>query len=358
MTGTGANGAAPATGQESPLPLEDFAVTARAILAAVNSVIDGKEETAGIALTVLLAQGHLLLEDVPGVGKTMLAKTLARAVHGTVSRIQFTPDLLPSDVTGVSMYNQGTGSFEFRPGPVFAHLVIGDEINRASAKTQSALLECMEESQVSVDGRVYPLGEPFMVLATQNPVEMEGTFPLPEAQRDRFMARISMGYPDRAAELDMLSSHQNRSPLERLEPVTDTARLRRMIATVHGVFVSDPVREYVVDLGRSTREHPEINLGASPRALLHVLRAAKARAALDGRDHVLPDDVVAVAESVLAHRLLVDRRAALGGRDAATILAEILQRLPADPASGRSAARRAQLGPEDSGSWNHRAGVP
>ncbi|MCU1574630.1 MAG: MoxR-like ATPase [Micrococcaceae bacterium] len=305
-----------------------FQETSRRILDAVNTVIDGKAEAAELALTVLLAQGHLLLEDVPGVGKTQLAKSLARTINCSVSRIQFTPDLLPSDVTGVSIFNQATQLFEFRPGAVFANIVIGDEINRASAKTQSALLECMEEHQVTVDGRSYRLDEPFMVVATQNPIEMEGTYPLPEAQRDRFMARISMGYPDVAAELQMLETHQSTSPLEQITAVTTGTEVAAMIRLVHSVYVSRSVKEYIVALGRATRNSPKLRLGASPRALLQLLRAAKAYAALRQREFVLPDDVVAVAEPVLAHRLLLERKTASSGESASTVLAGLVERLP------------------------------
>ncbi len=277
---------------------------------------------------MLLAQGHLLLEDVPGVGKTLLAKTLARTIDCTVSRIQFTPDLLPSDVTGVSIYNQSSRLFEFRPGAVFANIVIGDEINRASAKTQSALLECMEEHQVTVDGDSYKLDEPFMVVATQNPIEMEGTYPLPEAQRDRFMARISMGYPDKDSEIEMLETHQATSPLAKVSAVVTAADVAAMIASVQQVYVSQAVKEYTVSVGRATRESPLLRLGASPRSMLQLLRAAKATAALDGRDFVLPDDVVNVAESVLAHRIILDRKAASAGETPHSVIRGILNRLP------------------------------
>ncbi|WP_345712720.1 AAA family ATPase, partial [Kineococcus glutinatus] len=262
---------------------------------AVETVIQGKDEAVRLALTVLFAGGHLLVEDVPGVGKTMLAKAMARSIDGTVRRIQFTPDLLPSDVTGSSVYNQESADFEFRPGAVFANVVIGDEINRASPKTQSALLECMEEGQVTVDGTTHVLQEPFIVVATQNPVEMDGTYPLPEAQRDRFMARISMGYPAADAELAMLDQHGQEQPLESLAPVTDASGVRALVAAVRHLHAAAALKEYVVALVRATREHPDLRLGASPRAALHLLRAARAHAALDGRDHVLPDDVQLLA---------------------------------------------------------------
>ncbi len=328
------------TGQE-PMDPAEFSRACDRILAGINTVIDGKAEAAKLALTVLLAQGHLLLEDVPGVGKTMLAKTLARTIDCTVSRIQFTPDLLPSDVTGVSVYNQATRMFEFRPGAVFANIVIGDEINRASAKTQSALLECMEEHQVTVDGTSYRLDEPFMVVATQNPIEMEGTYPLPEAQRDRFMARISMGYPDREAELEMLETHQSASPLAAVSAVVTAAQVAAMIATVQQVYVSRAVKEYTVALGRATRESPLLRLGASPRSMLQLLRAAKATAALEGRDFVLPDDVVAVAEPVLAHRIILDRKAAGTGETPQSVIRSILAKVPVgEGAAGPPAGRR------------------
>ncbi|MFP3578602.1 MoxR family ATPase [Arthrobacter sp. SIMBA_036] len=328
---------------QHPMDAERFHEASEHILGSINRVIDGKADAAKLALTVLLAQGHLLLEDVPGVGKTLLAKTLARTVDCTVSRIQFTPDLLPSDVTGVSIYNQSSRQFEFRPGAVFANIVIGDEINRASAKTQSALLECMEEHQVTVDGKSYQLGLPFMVVATQNPIEMEGTYPLPEAQRDRFMARISMGYPDKDAEIQMLETHQSSSPLVKVTPVVTANDVAAMIAMVQQVYVSTAIKEYTVAIGRATRDSANLRLGASPRSLLQLLRAAKATAALDGRDFVLPDDVLDVAESVLAHRIILERKAASSGDTPQSILHSILTSVPVakEPAGAWARERRA-----------------
>jgi MoxR-like ATPase len=290
----------------------------------IERVIEGKPDVVSATLVVLLAEGHLLIEDVPGVGKTMLSKSLARSIDCSVRRIQFTPDLLPSDVTGVSVFNQDTRSFEFRPGGVFANVVVGDEINRASPKTQSALLECMEERQVTVDNTTYQLDSPFMVIATQNPIEMEGTYALPEAQRDRFMARVSVGYPVEAAELAMLQTHTSHRPLDDLEPVTDAAELRKLIAIVGQVYVSEPVQRYAVAISAATRRTSDLALGASPRATLHLVRAAKAYAAMAGRDYVLPDDVAALAERVLAHRLLPSTEAAMGGRTTPEILAGVL----------------------------------
>ena len=292
------------TGRQTGSPIDDLVPAARRIGKAIEAVIEGKRDAIQLTLAVLLAEGHVLIEDVPGVGKTMLAKALARAIDGSVRRVQFTPDLLPSDITGVSAYNQERREFEFKPGPVFANIVLGDEINRASPKTQSALLECMEERQVTVDGTTYSLQAPFMVIATQNPVEMEGTYPLPEAQRDRFTARISLGYPLPAAEREMLDTHGTSSPLDELRPVARASDVQDLVVAVRSVLVSDQVKDYIISLSNATRTSPELRLGASPRATLHLLRASRAWAALDGRDYVIPDDVQRLARPVLAHRLL------------------------------------------------------
>jgi MoxR-like ATPase len=316
------------TGQGSSRTLDELVRVAHGVAEAVESVIEGKSEAVRLALTVLLAEGHVLIEDVPGVGKTMLAKALARSTGCSVRRIQFTPDLLPSDITGVSAYNQELREFEFKPGPVFANIVVGDEINRASPKTQSALLECMEERQVTVDGRTYSLSPPFMVIATQNPIEMEGTYPLPEAQRDRFTARISMGYPSAESELAMLDAHGSSSPLETLEPVAQAEDIRDLIAAVRTVHVAEPLKQYVIRLVGATRASPELRLGASPRATLHLLRAGRARAALDGRDFVIPDDMQALALPVLAHRLLPSAEAVVTQQSPERVLATIVERLP------------------------------
>jgi MoxR-like ATPase len=311
-----------------PMRPDEFDASAQAIVSNIEQVIEGKKATVRLALAVLLAEGHLLIEDVPGVGKTKLAKALARSIDCTVRRIQFTPDMLPSDVTGVSVYNMETREFEFKPGAIFANLVVGDEINRASPKTQSAMLECMEERQVTTDGVTYQLQTPFMVIATQNPIEMEGTYPLPEAQRDRFTARIAVGYPDPAAELAMLDSHGSKDPLDDLRPVTDAAGVRRMIAAVRAIHVSDAVKQYAVSLVNTTRESPELRLGASPRATLQLLRTARAVAALEGREFVLPDDLQHLAVPVLAHRVIQTAEAQLSRRTTDAILSEIVHRLP------------------------------
>nr|WP_230977288.1 MoxR family ATPase [Georgenia yuyongxinii] len=295
---------------------------------AMTTVIQGKDGAVRTALTVLLAGGHLLIEDVPGVGKTLLAKTLARSIDSTVRRIQFTPDLLPSDITGVSVFNQDTHAFEFRYGAIFANVVVGDEINRASPKTQSALLESMEERQVTVDGRTYALPDPFIVMATQNPLEMEGTYPLPEAQRDRFMARISMGYPSAAAELEMLDAHGAGSPLDDMHPVTDAVTVASLVKVVERLYASPAVRQYVVDLVTATRMSRHLRLGASPRAGLQLLRASRAHAALEGRDHVLPDDVQHLLLPVVAHRVLLSSEAELGGFSAEDVLGAVLAEVP------------------------------
>jgi MoxR-like ATPase len=326
---------APSPGDQPAAPVTAIRDAAGRIAANIEKVIEGKSAEVRLGLAVLLAEGHLLIEDVPGVGKTTFAKALARSIDCSVRRIQFTPDLLPSDVTGVSVYNAEERDFEFKPGPVFANIVVGDEINRASPKTQSALLECMEEKQVTVDGVTYSLESPFMVLATQNPIDMEGTYPLPEAQRDRFTARISIGYPDRRAEIAMLDEHAARDPLDVLLPVSDATEVRALIAGVRRIHVADAIKGYAVDLAVASRRSPEVRLGASPRAALHLLRASKAWAALEGRDYVVPDDLQFLFPHVVAHRLLITAEAHVAGRSAQDLLARILTTTPIPGSNGQ-----------------------
>src|SRR5260370_2070318 len=302
--------------------------TLRDLVAAVEQVLVGKHDETELAIIGLAAAGHLLIEDVPGVGKTMWAKSLARATGCTFKRMQFTPDLLPSDVTGVSIYNQRTGEFEFRAGPIVAHVVLADEINRATPKTQSALLEAMEEQQVTVEGITRPLPSPFIVLATQNPIEYEGTFPLPEAQLDRFLLRIHLGYPEPSQEVSVLQRQMIRHPLEELGPVTSAHELQQLQQAVRGIHVDPQVQRYIVHVVGLTRDHPDVYLGASPRGSLALMRASQARAMLVGRDYVIPDDIKPLATAALAHRLIMSLADRLRNATAHGVVTQVLQEVP------------------------------
>ena len=308
-------------------PITWFADRFEAIAENVEKVIQGKREAIERVLTTLLAEGHVLIEDVPGVGKTVLAKSVARSIDCTFNRIQFTPDLLPSDVTGVSVWDRQAGGFSFKSGAIFANIVVGDEINRASPKTQSALLEAMEERQVTVDGVTRPLSAPFMVVATQNPLEHEGTYPLPEAQLDRFMVRVRIGYPEREKEMEMLGAHAIHSTYDDLEPVVHAREVVHMIDIARRIQVANSVKGYILDLVEATRSHPEMLLGASPRAALFLQRLARSRAAVQRRDFVTPDDVKAVAPAVLEHRMALRPEANMRGLHIRDVLGEVLSRI-------------------------------
>ena len=318
-----------------PRSAEIVQQVAERIAVSVSQVIVGKRNEVRLTIVGLLSQGHILIEDIPGVGKTMLAKALARSIGSSFSRIQFTPDMLPSDVTGVSLFNQKTREFEFRAGPIMAQIVLADEINRATPKTQAALLEAMEERQVTVDGVTYPTPEPFLVLATQNPIEYEGTFPLPEAQLDRFLLRIQLGYPAPAEEMNVLTSQQTQHPLAMLYQVISVQELTAAQAAVREVYVADEIKKYIVDLVTATRNHPDVYLGSSPRGSLALFRTAQARAAMAGREYVIPDDVKALAEVTLAHRVIVGPAARIKDISSRTIVSDVLASTPVPGASAR-----------------------
>ncbi len=301
---------------------------AERVAQSVGQVIIGKRNEVRLAVLGLLSEGHILIEDIPGVGKTMMAKALARAIGCTFSRIQFTPDMLPSDVTGVSLFNQKTREFEFRAGPIMAQVVLADEINRATPKTQAALLEAMEERQVTVDGETHSMPQPFMILATQNPIEYEGTFPLPEAQLDRFLLRIQLGYPSPAEELTVLSAQQYTHPLYNMQQVVSVQELLAAQQAVREVYVADEIKRYIVDLVNASRQHPDVYLGSSPRGSLALFRTAQTRAAMAGRDYVIPDDVKALAEVTLAHRIIVGPAARIKDISSRTIVQDILLTTP------------------------------
>lgn len=304
------------------------------VLDNVRKVIIGKDDRIRLTLLALLCEGHVMIEDVPGVGKTMLARAMARSIGGTFNRVQFTPDMLPSDITGVSIFNQKTLEFEFRPGPIMAQIVLTDEINRATPKTQSALLEAMEEQQLTVDAHTYDLPRPFIVMATQNPIEYEGTFPLPEAQVDRFMLRIQLGYPVKQQEMEILALQKEDHPITNLAQVTDVDELLAAQDAVRQVYANDLVREYIVSLVLATREHPDLYLGASPRGSLSLFKVARAWAALEGRDYVIPDDVKQLAQPALAHRLITSPAARIKGVDSAQVIQDVLRTTAVPGADG------------------------
>ena len=310
------------------------------VVANVERVIVGKHHEVQLALVALLCRGHLLIEDVPGTGKTVLAKAIARSLGSSFRRIQFTPDLLPSDVTGLSIYNQKTQEFEFRPGPIMSQVVLADEINRATPKTQSALLECMEERQATIDGISHQMPDPFLVIATQNPIEYEGTFALPEAQLDRFMLRLRMGYPTPTEEIVILDEQKRIHPLDDLEEVCPVDELREMQAAVREIYVDASVAEYIVRLVNATRNHPDIYLGASPRGSIALYRAGQARAALLGRDYVIPDDVKTLAGPALAHRVIIKTSSSIREVDAETVVRELLDSVPVDAPARPGGPRR------------------
>ncbi len=308
---------------------------AERIAQSVGQVILGKRNEVRLTVLGLIAKGHILIEDIPGVGKTMMAKALAKSIGSTFSRIQFTPDMLPSDVTGVSLFNQENRKFEFRPGPIMAQIVLADEINRATPKTQAALLEAMEERQVTVDGVTYPMQDPFLILATQNPIEYEGTFPLPEAQLDRFLLRIQLGYPSPAEELTVLSAQQYEHPINNMRQVVTVQELIMAQQAIREVYVAEEIKRYIIDLVTATRQHPDVYLGSSPRGSLALFRTSQARAAMAGRDYVIPDDVKALVEVTLAHRIIVGPAARIKDISSRTIVQDVLVATPVPGASMR-----------------------
>ncbi len=316
--------------------MEQVRAVADRITENVERVIIGKRNEVQLTVVGLLSQGHMLIEDVPGVGKTMLAKSLSRSIGCSFKRIQFTPDMLPSDVTGVSVFNQKTREFEFRPGPIHAQIVVTDEINRATPKTQAALLEAMEERQVTVDGTTYPMERPFLVLATQNPIEYEGTFPLPEAQLDRFLLRISLGYPEKDDEIRVLDSQQYQHPVDQIEQVVSVGELIEMQEKIKDVYVDPLIKSYIVELVRQTRRHPDVYLGASPRGSLALYHAGQARAAVLGRDYVIPDDIKVLASAALSHRIIIGPAARIKDVDARSVVQEIIQGVPVPGAQVRA----------------------
>jgi MoxR-like ATPase len=338
MSPTSGGGSVTTTDENTPISPADaeggtgrtpvFADRFAAITANIEKVIKGKPDVVHLLVLALVCDGHVLVEDVPGIGKTTLGKALARSVEGVFGRVQFTPDLLPADVTGTSVYNRANGSFEFRPGPVFSDVLLADEINRASPKTQSALLEAMGERQVTVDGITRDLGSPFIVIATQNPIEHEGTYPLPESQLDRFLMRITIGYPGRHAEEDILENRGDHEPVDDIGPVTSAEEVRRMSATLRSIHVAPALRSYLLDLADATRRHPALALGLSPRGTLALQRVCRAHAASAGRSYVTPDDVKALAPVVIPHRLLTNPETRMRGMEAGDVVTEILDGVP------------------------------